>query len=115
MSTPSSPVPELCAAEYTATRVPGLDGPAKIFITAQGVHPTSGYSVMFHTSPLDVYPPEFSLWHIKPAGRSLDVLTPFTALTAFDESKQVQNVVVVDAAGRTEVPVKPIGAKLLHK
>jgi hypothetical protein len=70
---------------------------------------------MFHTNPADVYPPEFSLWHIKPAGVSLDVLTPFIELTAFDETKQVQNVVVVDATGRIQVPVKPIGIKLLHK
>jgi len=50
MTKPESPSPELCAAEYTATRVPVPGGPAKIFITAQGVHNTSGYRVMFHTS-----------------------------------------------------------------
>lgn len=116
MTTRSSPAPELCAAEYSATRVPAvLDGPAKIFITAQGVHSTSGYYVVFHQSPKDVYPPEFSLWHIKPAGLSMDVLTPFTELTAFDETKRVESVIVVDASGRHQVPIRPLGSSLLHK
>jgi hypothetical protein len=115
MASPLTPIPELCAAEYSATRVSVPDGPAKIFVTAQGVHATLGYRVMFHTSPADVYPPEFSLWHIKPAGASPDVITPFTELTAFDETGQVQNVVVIDAAGCHQIPVKAIGVKLLHK
>ena len=115
MTTSPSPKPELCAAEYTATRVPVPDGPTKIFIAAQGVHSVSGYRVFFHRGQIDVYPPEFSLWHIKPAGVSLDVLTPFTELTAFDETKRVESVVVVDATGRHQVPVKALGDNLLHK
>ena len=111
----TSPNPELCAGEYTATRVPVPDGPTKIFITAQGVHTTSGYCVFFHRSQIDVYPPEFSFWHIKPAGVSLDVVTPFTELTAFDEAKRVESVVVVDATGHYQVPVKAIADNLLHK
>jgi hypothetical protein len=100
--------PELCSAEYSATLVPVPDGTPKIFITAQGVHPTSGYEVMFHRSPLDVYPPEFSLWHLKSSNTVLDVLTPFTKFTAFDEQKPVASVLVVDATGRHHVTVKPL-------
>lgn len=116
MTTPSSPAPELCAAEYTATRVPPvLDGPAKVFITAQGAHPTSGYRVMFHQSPTDVYPPEFSLWHIRPSGIVLEVLTPFTELVVFDETNRVESVVIVDATGRHQVPTAPLRGNLLHR
>ena len=76
-----SPRPELCSAEYSATLVPVPDGTPKVFITAQGVHATSGYEVMFHASPLDVFPPQFSLWHLRPSGPVTDVLTPFTKFT----------------------------------
>jgi hypothetical protein len=107
------PTPELCSAEYSATIVPVPDGTPKIFITAQGEHSTSGFEVIFHRSPADVYPPEFSLWHVK-SGPGLDVITPFTKLTAFDVQekspvKSVKSIVVVDASGRHTVTVKPIG------
>ncbi|MGH9512513.1 MAG: hypothetical protein ACRD2U_10305 [Terriglobales bacterium] len=78
------PHTELCSAEYTATLVPGLDGPEHIYITAQGMHPTSGYKIIFRTEPEDVYPPEFSLWHIRPTGFVSQMVTPFTETTIFE-------------------------------
>ena len=46
-----------------------------IIVAANGVHPTSGYSVFFERSSLGIFPPEFSLWHTKPNGIVLDVIT----------------------------------------
>ena len=108
MTAHQSPRPELCSAEYSATLVPVPDGTPKIFVTAQGVHPTSGYEVMFHTSPIDVFPPQFSLWHLKPSGPVLEVLTPFTKFTAFDSKQTVKSVEIIDASGRHKVDVRPL-------
>jgi len=108
MTAHQSPRPELCSAEYSTTKVPVPDGIPKVFITAQGVHPTSGYEVMFHQSPMDVFPPQFSLWHLKPTGPVTDVLTPFTKFTVFDAKQEVKTVEIVDAAGRHKVDVKSL-------
>ena len=103
-----SPRPELCSAEYSATLVPVPDGTPKVFITAQGVHATSGYEVMFHASPIDVFPPQFSLWHLRPSGPVTDVLTPFTKFTVFESKETVKSVEIIDASGRHQVDVRPL-------
>lgn len=109
MTTKGSPEPELCSAEYSATLVPVPDGMSLISIFAQGSHPTSGYEVIFHKSPLEVYPPEFSLWHLKPTGQSQDVVTPFAKVTSFEAHGMVTRVRITDAAGVHEVPITGVG------
>lgn len=109
MSAHQSPRPELCSAEYSASLVPVPDGTPKIFITAQGVHPTSGYEVIFHVSASDVFPPHFSLWHLKPSGPVPDVITPFIKFTSFESKETVKTVEITDASGRHKVDVKPLG------
>jgi len=47
MKAHQSSSPELCSAEYSATPVPVRDGTLEIFVTAQGLHPTFGYELMF--------------------------------------------------------------------
>ncbi len=89
---------ELCAATYRAEQVPG-----SVFVHAQGIHPTSGYQVFFEQSPLTVFPPEFSLWQIKPGGIVLDVLTPFAVHITFKASQKVDKVVVHDSTGMRRV------------
>ena len=108
MTAHAAPQPELCSAEYSATLVPVPDAGFKIFITAQGVHPTGGYEVIFHVSPLDVFPPRFSLWHLKPTGRTTDVISPFTKFTGFDSKDPVKVVEVTDASGIHKIDVKPL-------
>jgi hypothetical protein len=93
----------LCAASYGAEQVPGL-----VLVYAHGFHMTSGYKVFFERSPIDVYPPEFVLWHIKPSGVVLEVITPFTEMTEFRADKKVAKVVVHDSNGRHEVPVEQV-------
>jgi hypothetical protein len=103
--------PELCSGEYSATVVAIPDGGEEVFVEAEGVHSTGGYEVFFQKSPLDVYPPQFSLWHLKPSGPSTDVLTPFTEITTFQKTGEVREVIVVDKAGRHPVKVQRIGEK----
>jgi hypothetical protein len=105
---------EPCIADYTATLIPIPDAPARVYITAQGVHPTTGYEVQFHRSPIDVYPPEFSLWHLKPTGPVLEALTPFTSFISFELAGAVDHVAIHDAAGRHEVPLRHLGKTILH-
>lgn len=93
----------LCAASYRAQQVPGA-----VLIFADGIHPTSGYEVFFELSPLDIFPPEFILWHVKPAGVVLDVLTPFTVYTSFKTTGEIERVAVHDANGRHEVEVEQV-------
>jgi hypothetical protein len=76
------------------------------------VHPTSGYVVFFEKSPIDVFPPEFSVWHVKPSGIVLEVLTPFNIYTSFKTTGKVERVVVHDADGRHEVEVEQVPDRL---
>jgi hypothetical protein len=115
MTAPESPRLELCSAEYTATLVQVPDGTSIVSILAQGVHPTSGYEVVFHKNPKDVYPPEFSLWHLKPSGVALDVVTPFAKFTSFELRGKVEKINIVDASGSHELHVKPISSRLQHR
>jgi hypothetical protein len=98
----------LCAATYRAEQVPGM-----VLIFADGIHATSGYTVFFEQSPLDVFPPEYQLWHVKPSGIVLEVLTPFTVYTSFKTTGKIERVVVHDANGRHEVEVEQVPDLLL--
>jgi hypothetical protein len=93
----------LCAATYRAQQVPGA-----VIIFADGIHVTSGYAVFFEQSPLDIFPPEFLLWHVKPSGIVLEVLTPFTVYTSFKTTGKIERVVVHDDDGRHEVEVEQV-------
>lgn len=104
---------ELCAAKYSATSVQIPDGGDEVFIQASGVHPTSGYEVFFQKSPLDVYPPEFSLWHVKPSGPALDVITPFSRFTGFKTEGPVKQVTITDANGRHTLTVQKLGTTIV--
>ena len=96
------PTPVLCSAVYRADQVPGA-----VIITAQGFHNTSGYKVFFIKSPIDIFPPQFSLWHIGPTGVVLQVITAFSESVQFKTTTNVKSVTIVDADGRYEVPVIP--------
>lgn len=96
----ASPV-ELCAAQYWA-----VQAPKEVLIFAAGVHPTPGYRTFFQQSPIDVYPPEYRLMHLKPTGPVvIQLVTPFTQNTSFPAAGTVKRVIVHDAKGKHEVPV----------
>src|SRR5439155_11536299 len=72
MTTAPAVEPQLCHGEYQALKLSNC-----VVISATGVHMSSGYTVFFKKSPLDIFPPQFSLMHIF-AGGMLDVIVPFS-------------------------------------
>jgi hypothetical protein len=92
-----------CAASYRAEQVPGA-----VLIFAEGAHATSGYVVFFEKSPLEIFPPQFSLWHVEPSGMVLEVITPFSKYTSFATKTKIDTVVVYDANGKHEVEVEQV-------
>lgn len=100
---------QLCSGQYRAFQV--LDD---IFIVASGVHPTSGFDVTLEASPLDIFPPQFVLWHTPPRTPTLDVLTPFAVSARFESGKSINVVTVVDAYGKNRVPVEQTPDLLDH-
>jgi hypothetical protein len=94
---------ELCVATYRAQQVPGV-----VMLTATGLHPTSGYVTFFEQALIDVFPPEFTLWHVRPGGIVLEVFTPFVVAITFKAAKPVEKIVVHDAAGKHEVAVEQV-------
>jgi hypothetical protein len=92
-----------CAASYRAQQVPGA-----VLIFADGIHSTSGYVVFFEKLPIDIFPPQFSLWHVPPSGMVLEVVTPFSEYTSFPAKEQIDVVVIYDANGKYEVAVEQV-------
>ena len=101
----------LCEATYRAQQIPGA-----VLVFADGMHPTSGYVTFFEQTPIDVFPPEFVLWHIKPSGIVLQVLTPFSVHVSFNAPGEVKRIVVHDANGPHQVDVEQVpDAALQHQ
>jgi hypothetical protein len=100
----SSKIPKanlsLCAGSYAATRIAQT-----VIVSASGVHATSGFSVFLDQTAIDVFPPQFALWHKAPTGPVLDVITPFSVSAHFATADSVKAVVVHDAAGAHTVRV----------
>jgi hypothetical protein len=90
----------LCAGSYTATRIAQT-----VVVSATGVHATSGFAVFLEQTPIDIFPPEFALWHKAPTGPVLDVITPFSVSAHFATTDSVKAVVVHDADGAHTVRV----------
>ncbi len=55
---------------------------------------------------IDVYPPEFILYWEPPGGLAADMMTPFAVQASFSADEAVKHVVVRDADGAHEVPVR---------
>lgn len=91
----------LCSGDYQAKQVGNT-----IVLRAEGLHFTTGWQVFFEQSPITIFPPEYSFWHVEPTGLVTQVLTPFSVLAAFESVKPVDHVVVYDADGRHEVSVE---------
>ena len=97
------PKPTLALADsLTASQIPG-----RVVIKASGSKPTPGHEVRFEESPLAVFPPEYLLVIIPPAGNVTQVITPFEVDTFFAATEPVATVTVTDATGRKAVIVDP--------
>ena len=88
--------------EYRARRVGNT-----VFLSAKGVHPTSGFRVLFNEQPGST--PTFRLMQIRPTGAVTQVLTPFELCTAYEESTNMRSVTVFDAAGEHSVAIHDPG------
>lgn len=76
-----------------------------VFLIATGTHGTPGYDVFFEQALIDVFPPQFILKHIAPGGITIQLETPFVAITQFSASDKIEELTVHDAQGARQVPV----------
>src|SRR6266403_2199754 len=100
---------ELCVAIYHAHQVGHT-----VILSGTGAHPTSGYDEFFEQSPIDVFPPAFTLWHKAPSGPVLDVITPFSLSTHFASSEPVKKIIVHDNSGSHDVAVTQASEAVHH-
>ena len=92
--------PKLCKAIYTAIQFKG-----KVYIFANGVHPTVGYRAYFERAMIAIWPPQFSLMCEKPAGVVAQVLTPFSVQASFEADDPVEAVTITDSDGKQTIKV----------
>jgi len=97
----------LCVGWYHAEQIGHT-----MILTATGAHPTTGYHVFLQQSPIDVFPPEFTLWHKTPSGIALQVVTPYSESIYFISAVPVKQAVVHDANGRHTVKVEQASAEI---
>jgi len=86
-------------ADYAATRKG-----ATITVTASGTNPTGGWKNVLNAVGTKAGGTEFAFAQLSPAGPATQVITPFSVSASVDSD--AKSVIVVDAAGRHEVPVK---------
>lgn len=91
----------LCRAIYFAYQDYGT-----VTVLALGVHTSgSGWKVFFEQKPIDIFPPEFSLFH-EVVSPSVEPITKYKAEVEFQSPEQVKIVKVQDACGTHEVGVQ---------
>jgi hypothetical protein len=98
---------ELCVGSYHAQQIGH-----SVVVVATGVHPTTGYEVFLEHNAVDVFPPQFSLWHKTPSGVVLHAITPYSKSAPFISPVPVKQVIVQDANGRHAVKVEPATAQI---
>lgn len=94
-------VKEPCSGDYRARQ-----GCGSVTITATGQHNTGGFHTYFERSLVDVFPPEFALFHDRPTGAVTQVISPFSVDVSFEAKGTVKSVTVHDATGPHEVQVE---------
>jgi uncharacterized surface protein with fasciclin (FAS1) repeats len=100
---------ELCDADkitYRAWRVGET-----VYLSARGVHRTSGFRVLFDKQQEPGHPPTFRLMHIRPTGAVSQPLTPFEICTAYEESISMRSVKVLDAHDEHAVAIHEPGMR----
>ena len=97
---------ELCEGTYRAEKLPGT-----VLVFAGGIHPTSGYQTFWAEDSPNRVPIQLSLWHVRPTGPVLQVITPFSVCTSFQTTHDVANVSIRDASGVHVVAVEQARAE----
>lgn len=75
-------------------------------LTATGEFPSSGYRAWFDRQPSPAGTREYIFYFEPPAGAALPAIEPFEVRQEDLVSEPVSRVVVVDAQGRHEIPVR---------
>lgn len=105
--TPTLGKSELCAnASYSASQSGG-----KVTLTATGEHPTAGWKTEFEQLPIRIYPPQYRLVCVRPAGVVAQVLRPFEATASFKAERPVSEIIIHDSRGRHSVAVRQLDEK----
>jgi hypothetical protein len=92
---------ELCKATYRASQDTGY-----VYIFASGEHGTPGYKTYFKKSKLEIFPPKFSFWHIRPTGIVSEHVVTFSDSIKFRCKDPIKSVTVYDATGKHVIEVK---------
>jgi hypothetical protein len=94
-------------AELSAFGVPGSASvPPRLYINARGTLPDQCRTVLIRMSPIDVWPPEFSVEACRVASLCAEVVTPYDVTQDFDLGSIPERIVVHDADGPHEIPVE---------
>lgn len=88
-------------ASYSARQVGD-----QVHVMARGQHRTGGYQVMLAMQMVRIYPPRFTFYVNPPEEMATQAITPFRVCVRFTASEPVERVIVTDAAGDHEVPVR---------
>jgi len=84
-----------------------------LLVAAEGELPTPGYGMEIEQSPLEVFPPQFSLLRCARAGVFPQVMTPFRYSETFRVGgTQPEEVTVHHAEGSDAIRVEACGAEL---
>lgn len=94
------PEPKLCPGAFSAIQRQG-----RVFIFANGVHPSAGHRTMLAKAAIAIWPPQFSLTCKPPSGASAQVLSPFSAQVSFEAPDPVEAVIITDSNGQHTIKV----------
>jgi len=98
---------EVCRGDYSAEQFIHT-----VTLKASGSHPTGGYHVFLRTNPAYVYPPVFTLTHLRPLGVVTQQVTRFLKIIQFENRETLRELTVVDAAGTHQVEIKQVKGDL---
>jgi len=101
---------ELCRGIYSAEQFIHT-----VTLKAEGSHPTGGYQVFLNMNPVYVFPPTFTLTHLRPVGEADQRITPFQKTYQFECKEALKEITVVDVAGSHQVEVKQVKGEEIVK
>jgi len=101
---------DLCdrAIEYRGFQKHGV-----VTVVVYGSHDTSGFKVTLQQKPIEIFPPQYYLFHESPSGISLPVVTPFVVSAHFRSSNAIDKVVIEDGRGCHDVAIEQVGPEAI--
>ncbi len=96
----------------TRTAIRAFYAHEHLLIVAEGELPTPGFRVDIEQSPIQIFPPQFSLLRCPLPGVFPQVVTPFRYAESFRVGERPEAVTVFHAEGSDEVRVEDYGRAL---